>query len=94
MATRIAQTIKADKAPAKRGISAKSYLKKPEIPASRFSVKRAATVKTCDGDVSDINQRIEEKAYDLFEKRGCIHGNDVNDWLEAEKIVNQELSEN
>jgi hypothetical protein len=94
MATRIAQTVKADKAPARRGISAKSYLKKVESPASCASARKAATTETCDVDVSAICQRIERKAYELFEKRGYGHGNDVNDWLEAEKIVNQGLSKN
>ncbi len=26
-------------------------------------------------------------AYDLYEKRGRVHGYDVEDWLEAERIV-------
>jgi hypothetical protein len=26
-------------------------------------------------------------AYDLFEKRGMVHGHDMADWLEAEMIV-------
>lgn len=94
MATRILQTIKAVKASAKRGVSAKSYLKKPEAPASCATVKKAAAVQTCGADVSAIHQRIEKKAYELFEQRGYSHGNDVNDWLEAERIVNQELSKN
>ena len=94
MATRILQTVKADKAPAKRGISAKSYLKKPEAPVSNAFVKKAATTKRCDVDSDAIRQRVERKAYELFEQRGYSHGNDLNDWLEAERIVNQELSKN
>ncbi len=94
MATRIFQTVKAEKAPAKRGVSAKSYLKKPEAPASCATVKKTTAVKTCAVDVSAIHQSIEKKAYELFEQRGYSHGNDVNDWLEAERIVNQGLSKN
>ena len=30
---------------------------------------------------------IAEMAYHLWEKRGRPHGNDMRDWLEAEKIV-------
>jgi hypothetical protein len=26
-------------------------------------------------------------AYELFESRGCIHGCDLDDWLNAERIV-------
>ena len=35
-------------------------------------------------DTTDLVQR---KAYELFESRGAVHGSDVNDWFEAEKIV-------
>jgi hypothetical protein len=30
---------------------------------------------------------IAEVAYELHEKRGWKHGNDLQDWLEAERIV-------
>jgi hypothetical protein len=32
-------------------------------------------------------KKIAEMAYHLWEKRGRPHGNDMRDWLEAEKIV-------
>jgi hypothetical protein len=35
----------------------------------------------------DVMKRIAETAYALWEKRGRPHGNDLRDWLEAEKIV-------
>jgi hypothetical protein len=40
---------------------------------------------------SDKNMRneIARIAYRLYEKRGYAHGNDISDWLEAEKIVQQ-----
>ncbi|MBN2535067.1 MAG: DUF2934 domain-containing protein [Spirochaetales bacterium] len=31
--------------------------------------------------------KIEKKAYELFMSRGCQHGNDLGDWLTAEKEV-------
>lgn len=30
---------------------------------------------------------IEKKAYEIFERRGYSHGQDQNDWYEAEKFV-------
>jgi len=33
------------------------------------------------------HRRIAEKAFELFECRGCCHGRDLDDWLEAEQIV-------
>jgi len=32
-------------------------------------------------------EEVTKVAYDLFEKRGYIHGYDMEDWLEAEMIV-------
>jgi hypothetical protein len=35
----------------------------------------------------DVMKRIAETAYYLWQKRGCPHGDDLQDWCEAEKIV-------
>lgn len=40
----------------------------------------------------EIEAKIREKAYSLFEKRGCAHGHDWEDWMEAERIVTKELA--
>ena len=34
-------------------------------------------------------EEISHVAYELFERRGCVHGHDLEDWLEAERIVRQ-----
>jgi len=39
----------------------------------------------------EIRQRIEKKAYQLFEQRGYAHGNDLGDWFEAERLVKAEI---
>ena len=36
-------------------------------------------------DAGDVAQM----AYELFERRGRVHGHDLEDWLEAERIVRQ-----
>jgi len=38
-------------------------------------------------------QRIAAKAYALYEERGCREGYAVQDWLDAEYIVNDEIYE-
>ena len=43
-------------------------------------------------DEHSLRGRIEGKAYELYEKRGRNHGNDLNDWLTAERLVLTELS--
>ncbi len=41
---------------------------------------------------SDVYARkVEKKAYELFEKRGCQSGHAWDDWFEAEKIVETEM---
>ncbi|MEW6087818.1 MAG: DUF2934 domain-containing protein [bacterium] len=35
----------------------------------------------------ELNQKIREVAYRLYEKRNYINGSEMNDWIEAEKIV-------
>ncbi len=30
---------------------------------------------------------IQRKAYELFQRRGGLHGQDLSDWLEAEKLL-------
>ncbi len=35
----------------------------------------------------ELHEKIQKKAYELYEKRGATHGNDWADWFEAEKIV-------
>lgn len=39
------------------------------------------------GDDRPIHERIAERAYELHQKRGSAHGYDLDDWLEAERIV-------
>ena len=36
-------------------------------------------------------QRIAEKAHELYQCRGCCHGRDLDDWLEAEQLVLTEM---
>ena len=56
---------------------------KPSIEALSFENSKSG--KT-------LNERIEQKAYDIYLKRGRIDGYDVHDWLEAEKQVLSEIS--
>lgn len=34
-----------------------------------------------------LREKIERKAYELYEKRGWVHGLDTEDWVEAERLV-------
>jgi hypothetical protein len=37
-----------------------------------------------------LNEKIKEVAQCLYEKRGRVPGHELDDWLEAEKIVKRE----
>ena len=37
--------------------------------------------------VREIQERIGQRAYELFEERGHEHGNDLDDWLQAESEI-------
>ena len=39
----------------------------------------------------EARRRIAEKAYELYERRGFCHGCDLDDWLEAERLVLAEM---
>jgi hypothetical protein len=39
----------------------------------------------------EFNARVARKAYELFERRGRQEGHDVEDWLEAERLVKEEI---
>lgn len=34
-----------------------------------------------------LREEIAKVAYEIYEARGCLHGHDLDDWLEAERIV-------
>ena len=38
-------------------------------------------------DERTLQELIAKKAHELYEKRGGGHGSDLDDWLEAERIV-------
>jgi hypothetical protein len=36
---------------------------------------------------ADPQELIRIRAYELFEQRGCEHGHDTDDWIQAEKEI-------
>jgi hypothetical protein len=41
---------------------------------------------------NSLKEKIEKRAYQLFLKRGGVHGYAMEDWAQAEKEVNDELN--
>ena len=63
--------------------AAKKFLS--DIKTKRAPVKERLAAKQLNGN--DIENIVREHAYRLYEQRGCTHGADLNDWLEAERII-------
>ena len=43
-----------------------------------------------DGHAQDLRARISERAYALYEERGCVDGHALEHWLEAERQVSDQ----
>jgi hypothetical protein len=39
----------------------------------------------------EFMQLVQKKAYDIYEERGYKAGNDLEDWLNAERLVKEDL---
>jgi len=44
-------------------------------------------------DTDLLRSRIELRAHELYESRGCLEGFDLQDWLQAEREVLAQLAE-
>jgi len=55
-------------------------------PIVKFMKTVNATARSVRLHSPDVMRRIAEKAYSLWEQHGRPHGNDLQDWLEAERI--------
>jgi hypothetical protein len=64
---------------------------KKEAAPKRTASKKAANPKTAGKKSSSSKESVHDKiarvAYELYEKSGCVHGRDVEHWIEAETIV-------
>jgi hypothetical protein len=83
MAKRRSSTEGKGKGTTEPGTSAKLAHKSSEPPALREAGPSFNNV--------EFYARVARRAYDLFERRGREEGHDVEDWLEAERLVKDEL---
>jgi DUF2934 family protein len=64
-------------------------IKKPtrEKATKNATVAIAEPLKKNSSAKSDVQTRITERAYELYHRRGDHHGQDLKDWLTAEREV-------
>ncbi|OGF55984.1 MAG: hypothetical protein A2452_11010 [Candidatus Firestonebacteria bacterium RIFOXYC2_FULL_39_67] len=57
-----------------------------------MAINKEKAAPVAKGNISKekLLKEIEKKAYEVFLKRNGTHGKDMNDWLEAEKIVKKQ----
>ncbi len=65
-------------------------MKKRERERQEAASRTEAHSVSSESPVNGKWNLIAMKAYELYEKRGRSHGHDVEDWFEAEAIVNGE----
>lgn len=58
----------------------------------RASVRQAPPAASVHDDDGKLRRRIAERAYDLYLRRACAPGHDVEDWLEAERLLRDEAA--
>ncbi len=68
---------------------------KPQTPGERYAPaaggRAAPAAKTTPITAEERNRLIAEAAYFIAEQRGFTEGRELEDWLEAEAIVNARL---
>ena len=68
--------------------------RKPTMKKAKGRVAPPASRSTRPGELqNDLWERISQKAYELWEQRGRLEGNDLQNWLDAEEIVMDEIHE-
>jgi hypothetical protein len=59
--------------------------------ARKTGTKKMAE-KLSDIDVGGLRERIATKAYELYQQHGGNHGHDLDHWLTAEQLVQEEFA--
>jgi len=63
-------------------------LKKPAVKQASSAISaKSAPVATSAPRIQASQDRIKERAFEIYEKRGGEHGHDMQDWLHAERQI-------
>jgi Protein of unknown function (DUF2934) len=53
----------------------------------------AVTLRPCVDRRPFMHEEIAQRAYELYEARGCVDGRDLDDWIEAELELRSDQSD-
>jgi HSP20 family molecular chaperone IbpA len=56
----------------------------PQVAIERLDEKHAADTSVVD-EMKTLAERIRQRAFEIFERRGASHGSAISDWLSAER---------
>ena len=62
-------------------------MKRSDKKENKSAIPRRKSAAETIVSVQELRERITQTAYELYQKRGQDRGSDVEDWLEAEKLV-------
>jgi Protein of unknown function (DUF2934) len=65
-------------------------LEAPQPSSMRRKAQAPAENYESDGQI-DLRELIARRAYEIYEERGMVPGDDINDWLRAEAEVKSAL---
>lgn len=67
-----------------------SHASPPARPSTLIAPKKNIARAVATSDSAGLKSKIRERAYQLYEGRSCVHGQDQQDWVQAEhEILNQ-----
>lgn len=66
-------------------------MKRSEKKENKSAILRRKSAAEPTVSEQELRELIAQKAYELYQKRGQDRGSDVEDWLEAEKLVLAQL---
>ena len=84
-----------EKGTAKKAPKAKKPVAQKKVSAKKAEpTKKAAPAKKITSAKKEVEidlKRVAEVAYEIYEKRGCLHGYHDEDWLKAIDMVKTEV---
>ncbi len=76
----------------KKRVNKKTAAKKKTLKkttAKKVSIKKLKMKSTPNVNLQNFLDEVRKRAYEIFLQRGATYGNDLDDWLKAEKEIKQ-----